>query len=149
MVTRLAAPMASSSGANDPGAPAKSAPEVVENGNQAWRLGAVADGPRRARVVARQLGDPEHQVWPFTADGSTSTTEVVLLALTDGVDRLRQIGATSVTIVVNDPTLHGYVWRRWTVHSLRVHSALTAFDKATLGIVVNLEPARKFRRLTP
>lgn len=145
MVTRLSASMAASSEANDPGAPAKSAPEVVENGKRAWRLGAVADGPRRARLVARQLGDDRHSHWLFTADSSTSTTEVVALALAYGLRQLRQLGATAATIVVTDLTLHGYLWRAWKIHSLRVHTAIEAFDTAIRGIEVNLEPGRKFR----
>jgi hypothetical protein len=55
------------------------------------------------------------------------------------------MGATAVTVVVTDPTLHGYFWRHWEVHSLRMHTALAALDKATLGIEFNLEPGKRFR----
>ena len=137
--------MVQSSEVYDPGAPAESAPAVVENGNRRWRLGAAADGPRQARLVARQRGDDHRHDWRFSVENSTSTSEVVLLGLTDGVDRLSEMGATSITVIVTDPTLHGYIWRRWEVHSLRMHTALAAFLKATRGIEVTLEPGRKFR----
>lgn len=144
-MTRFATSMDVSSEVHSTGAPAKSAPRAVENGSQAWRLGAAADGPRQVRLVARQIGDDQRHAWHFSVKDSTSPSEAVLLGLADGVDRIRQLGATSVTVVVTDPTLYGYVWRRWEVHSLRMHAALAALDRATLGLEVTFEPGRKFR----
>lgn len=142
MMRRLATSMAQSSEVNDPGAPAPLAPAVVGNAGSVWRLGAVANGPRRARVLASQIGAALRQQWRFGSDESTSTTEIEVLALADGLLRLAELGACRVDVAVADRTLSGYLWRGWVVHSLALHRALSGLVDAAGGLAVTFRPTR-------
>lgn len=132
--------------ASSTGAPAQSAPAAVENGT-AWRIGVWVDGPHRAQVIARQVGDQWHEGWAFADNESLSVPEIVVRALADGLRRLRDRGATEVTVVVTDQTLHGYGWRGWDVHSLRMHVALQQLQSARASIKLIWQPGRRFAKL--
>jgi len=131
----LPARMALSSLASSAGAPARSAPAAVENLNSAWRLGCRPAGARRARVVIRQVGDLQHQDWEFVSACSRSCSEILVLALADGLARLRIMGATHVTVVVPpDSTLQGYLERGWRPGSVAMHQAVKMLIQASDGI---------------
>lgn len=140
---RLATLRAKSTEVSDPGAPAMLAPAVAGNAGSVWRLVAVADGPRRARVLASQTGSALRQEWRFSSDESTSTTETVILALTDGLVRLAGLEARQVVVVVSDLTLSGYLWRGWDVHSVTLHRALIGLVGAAGAMSVTFSPLRR------
>lgn len=144
IVRTLAVPTAQSSGTNGPGAPARSAPAVVEKG--LWRIGAVARGSRGATLVARQVGCELHERWEIDLPASESRPEAVLLALTDGMARLCERSANAVTVVVTDRTIVGYVWRGWQPRSLRMHRALAQLVGAAEGLALTFERARSGRK---
>jgi hypothetical protein len=114
----------------------------VENPETTWILGAFADGPRRAGVLAQQVGTVRRQKWRFTSDESISTTEIVALALADGLLRLAELGARRVDVAVADRTLSGYLWRGWVVHSLTLHRAVSDLVDAAQGLAVTFRPMR-------
>jgi hypothetical protein len=142
-VTRLAASRVGSSEASDHGASARFAPLIAENAGAGWRLGAAANGPRRARALVRQVGTDRRHGWAFEERDSASTPEIVVRALTDGVVRLRAIGANDVTIVVLNRTLSGYLFLSWQVHSLAMHAALERLLEASSGLRVSFEPPKQ------
>jgi len=137
MLSRLAAPMAMTSGASSPGAPAWSAPRAAEKSS--WRIGAAARGSKRAIVVARQIGQPLHEQQELDFPASASPPEALLLALADGVHQLRERGAGAVTIVVVDGALVGYLRRGWRPRSLAMHRALERLVAAGRGMCVDFE----------
>lgn len=141
MSSRLAAPMATTSGASSPGAPARSAPAAAEKSH--WRVGAEARGARRAIVIARQVGQVVREQRELDFPASGSPPEAVLLALADGVHQLRDRGADAITIVVVDKTLIGYLRRGWRPRSLRMHAALKLFVEAARGLTVAFESGSK------
>jgi hypothetical protein len=133
--------------ASSTGAPAQSAPAAVENGT-VWRIGLWVDGPHRAHVIARRIDDKWHEGWVFADKESLSVPEIVVRALADGLRRLRDRGATEVTVVVTDRTLHGYGWRGWDVRSLRMLDALRQLQAARAGVRLTWEPGRRFAKLS-
>lgn len=132
--------------ASSTGAPAQSAPAAVENGT-VWRIGVWVDGPHQAHVIARRVDDQWHEGWAFADKESLSVPEIVVRALADGLRRLHDRGATEVTVVVTDRTLHGYGWRGWDVRSLRMHVALQQLQSARASIRLLWQPGRRFAKL--
>jgi hypothetical protein len=145
IVARFAASQNQLSEVNDQGALARFAPLVVENVGAEWRLGACADGPRRARVVIRQVGTDNRQGGAFEDKESDSAPLIVVRALIVGLARLRSAGAQDVTIVPLDKTLVGYLFRKWRVRSLAMHAALVQLMEAASGLRLSFEAPRRTR----
>jgi hypothetical protein len=144
-VRRLAAPTDRSSGARDAGAPARSAPAILEKPSSEWRLVVRASGPKQALVVARRVGTHRSEPWLVRFPESLSRPETVLLALAEGVRCLAGRGARVVTLVVTDKTLDGYLRRGWRPRSLAMHEALVRFVEAASSLTVAFEPLKEVR----
>lgn len=134
-MTRFATSMFLSSEVHDPGAPARSAPAVVEKGGKMWRLAVRAQGPHHV-VVAFHCHGKRPARWEIDVSDSESAAEVAVRGLAEGLSRLGLSGATRVTVVVTDQTLAGYLWRGWRPRSLRMRQALEQLLKRAEGLEV-------------
>jgi hypothetical protein len=63
--------------------------------------------------------------------------------LVDGLTRLKAAGATSVTIVVSDKTLNGYLFHHWRIRSLAMHASLVQLLETAAGLRVSFERQRE------
>jgi hypothetical protein len=148
VATRFVATRAISTVAWDPGAPVRSAPRILKNHPESWRVGALAASPRAALVVLRPLGSPLRESWLVAPRSCASTSEAALHALVEGVQYIRNRGAKHVTFVVFDATLAGYCWGGWQPRSLRMHRALETLLEAAGALELHFENrSRKAHRI--
>ena len=139
MTVRFAVARAKSSATRERGAPGRSAPRILENRANSWRIGAFAVSPSAAVVVVRELASTVREAWLVAPGSCASSAEAALYAIAEGIEHARHRCARRITLVIFDTTLAGYCWRGWRPRSLRMHQALTALLVAAGSIDLKFE----------